>query len=127
MAMESQRNPEPSPADFAGLSAFGQATRERIERSSGAEGVQLGELGEGSRVRVRTANRSYELEFRGGQVWISGHPEYCPHPVPVKVRGSGWGGSMLRMAFLGPGLRMEFEHPVFATITTSPIVSVRTA
>ena len=73
---------------------------------------------------VKTINRLYKLEIRGGQVWISGHPEYCPRPVHVKVRGSSWGGSMLKVAYLGRGMQMEFQHPTHATVTTSRIVSI---
>ena len=98
-----------------------------IVHSEIAGGVRLSTLSDGSRVQVETLNRLYELEVREGQVWISGHPQYCPQPVPVTVHGSSWGGSMLKVAYLGRGMRMEFSHPLHATVTTSRIVSVRVA
>ena len=76
---------------------------------------------------VQTVNRLYELDIRGGQVWICGHPEFCPSPVPVHVRGSSWGGSMLKVAYIGRGMHLEFQHPTYATVTTSKIVSIRMA
>lgn len=107
-----------------GLDALADDVRGNIVRSEIEGGLRLASVREGSRVVVETLNRHYELEWRDGQVWISGHPEYCPQPVPVKVRGSNWGGSMLKAAYLGRGMRMEFQHPVHATVTTSRIVSI---
>lgn len=108
-----------------GLGGLADELRENIVRSEIEGGLSLAALHEGSRVRVETMNRQYELEVRGGQTWISGHPEFCPQPVPVTVRGSGWGGSMLKIAYLGHGMQMEFSHPIHATVTTSRIVSIR--
>lgn len=93
-------------------------------RSEFDGGLRLGTLSEGSRVLVETVNRRYEIRVRGGRTWISGHPEFCPLPVPVRVRGSNWGGSMLKLAYLGLGMHMEFQHPEHATVTTSRIVAI---
>ncbi len=101
------------------------AIRSRMVQSEFEGGVRLGALDEGSRVLVETLNRRYEIRIRDGQTWISGHPEFCPMPVPVCVRGSSWGGSMLRRAYLGLGMHMEFQHPEHATVTTSRIVSIQ--
>lgn len=108
-----------------GLRGLADDLRENIVRSEIDGGLSLAALDEGSRVRVETVNRRYELEVKGGQTWISGHPEFCPRPVPVTVRGSGWGGSMLKVAYLGHGMQMEFSHPTYTTVTTSRIVSIR--
>ena len=107
------------------LGVLADDLRENIVRSEVEGGLSLAALDEGSRVRVETINRQYELEVKDGQTWISGHPEFCPQPVPVTVRGSGWGGSMLKVAYLGHGMHMEFSHPTHETVTTSRIVSIR--
>ena len=60
-----------------------------------------------------------------GKALISGHPEFCPDPVLVTVDGSNWGGSMLKMSFIGRGMHLEFRHPAFQTIVTSRIVDIR--
>ena len=103
------------------------AVHRRIVRSEVEGGIRLGALPDCCRVKVRTVNRLYELDIREGRVWICGHPEYCPCPVPVLVRGSSWGGSMLKVAYIGRGMHLEFQHPEYATVTTSRIVSVRMA
>ena len=107
------------------LAGLTDEIRGNIVRSEIEGGLRLSSLAEGARVLVETINRLYKLEIRGGHVWISGHPEFCPRPVRVQVRGSSWGGSMLKVAYLGRGMQMEFEHPLHATVTTSRIVSIR--
>jgi len=89
-------------------------------------GVDLRALPPGTVLEVQTQNRSYTVVSQGwGEALISGHPEYCPVPVLVKINGSTWGGSMIREAWIGRGMRMEFHHPSFLPITTSRIIEVR--
>ena len=107
------------------LCGLAREIRGRIVRSEIEGGLRLGALNNGTRVLVQTVNRLYELQVRNGQTWICGHPEFCPQPVPVRVRGSSWGGSMLKVAYLGRGMHMEFQHPRYSTVTTSRIVSIR--
>jgi hypothetical protein len=58
--------------------------------------------------------------------FISGHPQYCPEPVLVAIAGSTWGGSMLKLHFLGRGMHLEFHHPEYRTpIITSTIQEIR--
>lgn len=47
--------------------------------------------------------------------------------MPVRIAGSIWGGSMLKLRFIGRGMRLEFCHPTYHTITTSRIVDIRAA
>jgi hypothetical protein len=88
-------------------------------------GVYLDDLSEGALLEVETQNRWYTIVIRGGKELISGHPQYCPDPIPVRIAGSTWGGTMLKLRFIGRGMRLEFRHPVFRTIITSRIVDVR--
>ncbi len=90
------------------------------------EGVYLDELAPGEQLEVQTRSRCYHLLNQGGgEVLISGHPEYCPEPVQVKINGSTWGGSMLKEEFIGRGMYLEFQHPEHRKITTSRIVDIR--
>ena len=69
------------------------------------KGVYLDELGPGDHLEIQTRSRYYHLFNQGGgEVLISGHPEYCPKPVQVRVSGSTWGGSMLKQGFIGEGI-----------------------
>jgi hypothetical protein len=107
---------------------FSDEVNRNIAQSEIEGGVCLDDLSEGSRLEVETQNRWYSILIRGrGQEMIWGHPQYCPHPVPVRIAGSTWGGSMLKLRFIGRGMRLEFWHPVFQTIITSQIVDIRAA
>ena len=90
-------------------------------------GVRLEDLQPGSKLEVTTHNTRYQLLILIGNVsLIMGHPLYCPHPVLVRINGSTWGGSMLKVRFIGRGMCMEFVHPQYQTaIITSPIREIR--
>ncbi len=105
---------------------FGDRINRDMVRSEVEGGVLLDHLPNGAELEVETQNRCYRLRKCGhGEVLISGHPRFCPKPVLVKVHGSTWGGSILRAAFIGRGMRLEFCHPEFSTILTSTIVEIR--
>jgi hypothetical protein len=98
-----------------------------IVRSEIEGGVYLKDLPESATLEVQTQNRPYMLVVhRDGSAWIWGHPEFCPEPVRVRISGSNWGGSMIKSAYLGRGMRLEFKHPDYqGPIITSPIVDIR--
>ncbi len=89
-------------------------------------GVWLDHLPVGTLLEIETRNRFYTLEYRGdGQALISGHPKFCPEPVLVDIHGSTWGRSMIKIRFVGRGMHLEFSHPDYRMILTSPIVEIR--
>ena len=75
---------------------------------------------------IQTRNTLYRLEKRGPkEFYISGNKGYCPNPTKAKIHGSTWGGSMLKMGFIGRGMRLEFSIPgKGGCITTSEIQEV---
>ncbi len=90
-------------------------------------GVFLEGLPPDTVLQIRTQHHFYTVLLLGeGSVLISGHPQYCPQPVQVTIAGSTWGGSMLKMRFIGRGMHLEFHHPAYSTaIITSPIQEIR--
>ena len=90
-------------------------------------GVYLKDLPDETTLEIETQNRSYTLVNRGqGQALISGHPEFCPEPVLVRIEGSNWGGSMLKACYVGRGMHLEFRHPEYQRpIITSRIMEIR--
>jgi len=98
-----------------------------IVRSEIEGGVYLKDLPDESTLEVVTQNRGYTLTLRhDGLALISGHPEFCPEPVLVAIAGSTWGGSMLKLRYIGRGMHLEFCHPEYRTpIVTSRIQEVR--
>ncbi|MGH9720971.1 MAG: hypothetical protein ACRD8O_12220 [Bryobacteraceae bacterium] len=98
-----------------------------IAQSQIEGGVFLKDLPAESKLEIETQNRRYTLVNRGqGQALISGHPEFCPEPVLVRIEGSNWGGSLIKASFVGRGMHLEFRHPEFEQpIVTSKIVEIR--
>jgi hypothetical protein len=103
-----------------------------IGESELAGGAYIDKLPVGKTLKVRTRNRVYFIdrvaEGREG-LKISGHPRYCPEPTPAYILGSTFGGSMLKIEFVGRGMHLEFSfyednniNP--GTITTSQIQEV---
>jgi len=97
-----------------------------IAQSEIEGGVCLDNLSDGEVLEVETENRWYSIVVgRHGKDRIQGHPKYCPEPVAVRIEGSTWGGSMLKMRFVGRGMHLEFQHPTYRRIVTLPVVEIR--
>ncbi|MCS7025974.1 MAG: hypothetical protein NZV14_14315 [Bryobacteraceae bacterium] len=90
-------------------------------------GVELEDLPVNSTLEIETQNRFYRLVHQGdGKFLISGHPKFCPRPTAVTITGSNWGGSMLKRAYVGRGMHLEFVHPNYdRPIVTSRILEIR--
>jgi hypothetical protein len=97
-----------------------------IVRSEIEGGVFLEALAPDTVLQIRTQHHHYTAQFLGeGTAMISGHPQYCPQPVQVTIAGSTWGGSMLKLRFIGRGMHLEFHHPDYSRpIITSPIQEI---
>ncbi len=105
---------------------FSDQVNHNIIQSEIEGGVFLENLPEGATLVLRTENRRYVIEKRAqGQVLISGHPQYCPKPHCTYIHGSTWGGSMLKVGFIGRGMHLEFGPVNGATITTSRIIEIQ--
>jgi hypothetical protein len=89
-------------------------------------GVFLSDLEPRTVLQIQTQHHCYTALFLGdNQALIWGHPEFCPQPVPVAIAGSTWGGTMLKVRYVGRGMRLEFHHPGYRTpIVTSPIQEI---
>jgi hypothetical protein len=90
-------------------------------------GAFLEDLPARAMLQIQTQHRWYTVVHRGrGEAWIWGHPAFCPEPVLVRIEGSSWGGSMLKIGFVGRGMHLEFRHPSYRTpIVTSRILEIR--
>ena len=116
----------PEPSLFVPHPNLADEINEAIIRSEIEGGVYLDALPPGAGIEVETQNRFYRIVNQGhGRALISGHPEYCPHPVQVGIHGSTWGGSMLKVGYVGRGMRLEFGHAPYGVITTSRIKEIR--
>lgn len=96
-----------------------------IAQSEADGGVSLKSLAVGKALLVQTKNTLYRIEKRGeSEFYISGNQRFCPEPTKTSIHGSTWGGSMLKVGFVGIGMRLEFSVEGHRAITTSVISSV---
>src|ERR1700681_3337728 len=91
-----------------------------------AEFVDCQHLMRGSLIDVETKSRHYQIECLGGNaIRISGHPEYCPAPVPAQLHGSVDKEGVLELGLIGRGKRMIFLVDEHRPVTTSRVLRVR--
>jgi hypothetical protein len=89
------------------------------------KGVDLSSLRAGSLIDVETRSRHYHIEcLGGGAIRISGHPEYCPEPVPALLQGSIDKEGELELGFIEPGMRLRFFLNDTRPVVTSKVVHV---
>jgi hypothetical protein len=114
-------NPEPD--DF--IPSLSNEVNQLIQKSKRDGGLFLKDAPESAVIFVKTKNTTYKIERQSGTGWlISGHPTFCPSPSSVIIHGSTWGGSMLKMNFIGINMHMEFVIDGMSPITTSPIQNI---
>ena len=105
---------------------FDDAINRAICQSEIDGGVDVNQLLPGERLEVETHYHVYHITYEGdGEMMISGHPEFCPEPVRVHLSGSTWGTPMIKLRFIGRGMKMEFIHPTIGVIHTSRVREIR--
>lgn len=67
-------------------------------------------------IQVRTKHTIYTLDVDGNQITIKdsrqdGKPNRFAEPTKCNIHGSTWGGSMLKMNYIGVGMHLEFSVP----------------
>jgi hypothetical protein len=83
-----------------------------IKQSEIDGGLFLKNLSAGDRFDVHTQNSVYRVEVTDPQknrVKIKGG-NHLPEETDATISGSTWGGSMLKMGFVGMGMRLEVWH-----------------
>ena len=117
----------PQAAFFRPHPNLSDTVNSNIVQSEVEGGVFLESLAPSTVLQIRTRNHRYTAVMLGDNyAMLSGHPEFCPEPVMVSIAGSTWGGSMLKMRFVGRGMHLEFYHPEYSTpIITSPIQEIQ--
>jgi hypothetical protein len=114
-----------NPSLFQPHANLDEAINSHIVQSEIEGGVHLRDVLPGTVLEVTTQNRAYTILYKGwDQALISGHPVFCPEPIPVTIHGSTWGGSMIKTRYIGRGMRLEFGHPTYLPIRTSVILDV---
>jgi hypothetical protein len=90
-----------------------------------AELIDVQSLIPGSRIDVETRNRHYRIECLGGKAMrISGHPEYCPDPVPGLIEGSANQIGLVEPGFIERGMYLRFLIDHHRPVTTSRVMKI---
>jgi len=114
-AMENLRGSDPRPPLYT-LDAF-------ADKLAASEGVDLLDLEPMTTLVVRTAHSSYRIMvLKDTTVLLQGGCRF-PDVTLAHLRGSGFGGYLLKLAWIGEGLRMEFlvDGKRFVTSTVRAI------
>jgi hypothetical protein len=90
------------------------------------ESVDCKSLARGSLVDVETMSRHYRIECLGGNaIRVSGHPEYCPSPVPARLQGSLDKEGILEQDRIECGMRMSLVLDDDCPLTTTRVLSLQ--
>ena len=74
--------------------------------------LDITKLPVGYKLEIETQNNLYLLEKQDGNTFlVSGTNERFPCPISVKVIGSTWGGSAIKLNTIGIGMHIEMTHP----------------
>jgi len=74
-------------------------------------GIVVSRLKPGTRIVVKTMYSTYEMTvIEGSKVWVKGG-KYFPEFVERYFVGSTWGGSCLKLHWIGQDMQMEFTNP----------------
>lgn len=115
-------NPEP----FKPHPNLSDEINRNIAQSEIDGGAHLDQLKPGRALRFVTLSREYILaKDSDSNYTLVGHPKFCPEPTSCTPHGSSWGGSMLKMDFLGRGMRFEASiDNTWGYIRTSRVVLI---
>ena len=88
-------------------------------------GCRFAEFPEGKILKVQTRNTLYEIRKHDSKEFIRGNKKYCPDWTECRIVGSTWGGSMLKMRYIGINMFLEiYLSSIGNTITTSAIQTI---
>lgn len=106
--------------DHPNLSPEINANLAQSERDGG---VFTKDILPGSTVLVQTRNTLYTLANHGDR-WVGQGGKHLPEATEVHVNGSTFGGSMIKVGFIGIGMCLELGRTGRSILTTSAIQSI---
>lgn len=96
-----------------------------IAKSEILGGLKVSDIRLDQIIHVQTRNTLYKIKRDIDSLYIIGHSTYCPVWTRCDIHGSTFGGSMLKLGFIGRDMHMEFSTDVHSgTIVTSAIQDI---
>lgn len=99
---------------------------DNINRSEKDGGIFIKDLNIHTKLKVHTRNSIYDIEILEpdkNKVMIIGNNSCFLDPTEVYINGSTWGGSMLKLGYIGKGMHLEIVYDR-KRITTSMIKAI---
>lgn len=94
-----------------------------IADSEKNDGLFVSDLPFRSDITFKTKNTTYTLSKESdGTLLISGNDKFCPTLTKCHINGSTWGGSMIKIGWIGVGMRVEFV-PLEGNFKNQPILT----
>jgi hypothetical protein len=90
---------------------------------SSCDGISLHELEPLTSIVVATRNSRYYITISGGTAIFVQGGRFFPETTDARLEGSSFGGSFLKVAWIGVGLRMEICSRG-RRIVTSPVKGI---
>lgn len=92
---------------------------DKLAKQEALGGIHVDKLSPGTRLEVRTRNTLYEIEvIENREIWVTGG-KYFPTRTRAFLQGSTWGGSMIKIGWIGYEMSMEILHPSRTSYKTS--------
>jgi hypothetical protein len=90
-------------------------------------GVKLDKLEQGTILKVQTQNSLYTIKKIGDGLYTVQGGRYFPAPLENWIAGSTWGGSALKVDYVGIDMHIEMGHPDpnGSVLVTSSIQSIK--
>lgn len=102
------------------------AINDNIVQSERDGGIWLKDIRKGETITIQTLNTTYTIVKTTEDYTIEGNQEWCPKPTAIRINGSTWGGSMLKVNFVGLNMHLEVWVPSLKQMwTTTPIRSLK--
>ena len=86
-------------------------------------GIELNKLAVGTVIEAKTMNSLYRIRVLGGNRFEAKGGAYFPEPTEVSIPGSTWGGSMLKMNWVGVGMCIEFNPCTTTAVQTLKVIA----
>lgn len=90
------------------------------------QGVEIMKLKPGTKLEVYTKNTLYEIEkIDFGDNFYAQGGKHLQKRKKIKLHGSTYGGSAIKIDYIGLNMQMEFAIGKERIITTSPIEKIK--
>jgi len=98
-----------------------------IENCEENGGIDLSKLSIGTKIEVHTRNTIYNFEKVGelSEFKIKSNGRYFKKEKLINFPGSTFGGSMIKLYWIGNGMHMEFNLESGRVLTTSSVKSFK--